>query len=110
MRLPSVEDANLVADSNTPGSLYCAVDAEARFLSGLKVPVLDDRLQRVEVANPGLRVLRRDRATRHRPQHTHDRVADLDAPTDPRVLFVRPRTPRDLEVHPEPPRIQLRAV
>ena len=58
--------------------------------------------ERVEVALPGVRIVRRDRAPRHRGADAQDGLAEPDPATDPRVLFVRPSA-LELDEHPEAP-------
>src|SRR5205823_10864524 len=61
-----------------------------------------DLPERVEVANAGLRVLRRDRTAADGVAQLDDRLAHADAAPDPAVLLVRLR-PADPDQHPEAP-------
>ena len=105
MKVRSAERPYGVADADPAGEDDLAVDAEVDLArSGILAPVVLDRAQRVEVADPRDRGLRRDRAAADVAVHPHARLAELHLTADPRVLLVRAPS-ADRDEHPEPPRV-----
>src|SRR5262245_13870826 len=92
-----------IADTDAAGPRYLRPDTEGqRFGCGQPTAVGLQRAQRVEIAETGCGVMRRDGATAHVPLRLHRRRADPNAAAEPRVLLVRGHT-LDSEKHAEAP-------
>src|SRR5205823_56241 len=95
-----VDGLDGVANPHSARFQHLAVHAEVELAPRAQTAVPVDDAQGVEVGNPGVGVLRRDRAAADCAAEAHERFADAHVPPEPLVLAVGLDTV-DLEKHAE---------
>src|SRR4051794_6240318 len=104
--MTSAEDASLVAEPDRARLGDVGKHAEVGMLPFAQATVGDDHPKRVEVADAGIGILRRDRASGVGLGDRDDGPTDRDPVADPGVLLVRLGA-HELDEHPKPSRIDV---